>query len=224
MSWLLVLGLATALMVVSIAWITFRRRGRHRWVASFGLGLALTLAAISAGGWVISVKNPLPDEPRGVGVLVWREDGRAATGSGTDLVVTSALDVRGCGQMVKVRLTVTPTVEFWQRRWKALSETAVVGVAIPDATVTDVAVQQETDGLRGLVDPSVTLVPSKDLPEPRIDRRAEADVTIVEFDVPGWGRTNLPVSVTFSADWTSDSSRWAPATSRRRHSSASRPR
>jgi hypothetical protein len=203
-----VLRVAAGFVVFSVmaGFVIRRRGGRTPWALTLALGVAVTLAAISAGGWLISVKNPPPPEPRGVGVLVWRPDGRAATGSGNNLTLTSALHVTSCGRPVEVRLTITPTVEFWQARWRALEHGAVVGVAIPDTGLTEVHVTQETDGLQGLVDPGFELHGATALTAPRVSEVDGADTTLVEFDVPDWGRNNLPVSVLFKANWTSDSS------------------
>jgi hypothetical protein len=195
----------TGAVVVAAAtiWLHVARgsvgRGRFS-VLRVGLGAAVTLTALAGGSLLTEVRSVAPPEQRGVGVMVDGVQARGARGLDVGLTLGAAVRVEGCGQSVDVRLTVTPTAEFWIDNGERLQRSARVRLAIPDVGLKHLRVSSPTDGL--------TLVTPLTEDEGPLEHPLQADVeergpsTLVDVQVPHWGRTQRPLVATFSADWT----------------------
>jgi hypothetical protein len=195
----------TGAVVVAAAtiWLHVARgsvNGGRLSVLRVGLGAAVTLTALAGGSLLTEVRSIAPPEQRGVGVVV---EGMQASGSrGLDVGLTlgAAVRVDGCGKPVLVRLTVTPTAEFWIDNGERLQRSAHVRLAIPDVHLQDLSVSTPTDGLT-MVTP---FTEDETSPEHPLEAEVEESgpSTLVDVQVPHWGRTQRPLVATFSADWT----------------------
>lgn len=175
-----------------------------------GLGLAVIVAAMVLGGSLIAVHVERPPEQRGIGVRVeGLETPLRKRGFDPGLTLAMAVQVRGCGEPVRVQLTLAPTAEFWIDNVRRLTSPTTVRFAIPDdlsadepedAAVTALEAWASFDGLEPFTVPSHVGVGPKLQLEPVATKAPRA--TFVAVDVPDWAAFQRPVTIAFGADWT----------------------
>jgi hypothetical protein len=197
-------AVATAAAFAARVWAGRRHRPYAARAATLVLGAALMSLALLAGALLIRTDAPNPEDPRAIGVLVWRPGQEPGRSSSANLAVSAAVEMSSCDERPEIRLTITPTVEFWSARARALAGGAVVGIAVPDATITDLSASVTTDPLGGLARPGVTVTDSVPVPLTSVEHRSAGDVTVATVTLDRWGDTNYPVSFRFRADWIVD--------------------
>ena len=182
----------------------FSTRRGHWSPLRIGLGLAITLATMAAGGALVSVKAEDAPEQLGIAAVVHGIDGSPARGFDVGLFVSSHVRVDGCDRPVRVRLTLDPTAEFWIDQSRRLKEGARVEFGIPDDGLEDVVVLR---GEEASVPLPATQADDTQEPIESVTTRTVDGLTVVSVEVPRWGRTLDDLTVSFSAPWTQERSR-----------------
>ncbi len=197
-------GVVVALTAFADLALGFSLR-RPQWsVFRIGLGLGVTLATVAAGGSLASVHTEPAPEQLGVAAVVDGSDGLPERGFDVGMLVATHVTVTGCDDDVEVRLSVTPTAEFWIDNRTRLRDGGHLDIGIPDDDVVVHEVvrgQDETVPLPGFKDAASTRLPLD------YTERTEEGLQVVSVDVPRWGRTPDAVMVRFTADWTERRSR-----------------
>ncbi len=196
-----------ALVAAALGWsVVVRARGGTpagwSWLR-ITLGACALVGLVVAGSALIGATPRTPPEQRGIGVLVWPSGGTPVDGLASPITVSVALEVTNCRDRVGVRLTITPAAEFWNAHAAELADGAVLGIAVPDSTLTDVTASLEDDALEATVSPARELSKGKPLSIAKTDATSVPDTTMVTIEVAKWGLTNKPVSLSFDAAWTS---------------------
>jgi hypothetical protein len=206
--WLVVLAVAIA---ASGFLLDARRERQGRLsLTRVGLGLAVILLAVALGGSLIGVEVQQPPEQRGIGIRVEGLQAPLRTrGYDRGFTVSMAVQVRECGEPVRVQVTLAPTAEFWIDNGEALTSPTTVRFAIPDDLASDAAVDAAVDhlgawtGADGLAPfTSADLVGADAMLQLEPVATKAPRATFVAVAVPDWAQSQSPVTVSFEADWT----------------------
>lgn len=178
-----------------------------RWSAPKVLaGAGVTVVAVALGGLLTTVRNDPVPEQRGIGISVEKVNfapGRSDVGFSLAVAVT----VTSCGDDVTVKMTLAPTAEFWIDNHRRFQDRAIVFVTVPDAGLTDVEVSTDdpqADAAVPVVAPQQTVTTAEPTVPTVTEMRTddEHDFTHLTVEIPKWGSTLRPLTVSFDADWT----------------------
>lgn len=207
--WLVVLATTVAVggFVLDARW---GRQWERDSLTRAGVGLAVILLAVALGGSLISVEVQRPPEQRGIGVRV---EGLTAPlrsrGYDRGFTVSMTVQVRECGEPVRVQVTLAPTAEFWIDNGEALTSPATVRFAVPDDLASDAPVDAAmdhldawtgADGLAPFTSADQAEAGAMLQLEPIATKAPRA--TFVAVEVPDWAGSQSPVTMSFEADWT----------------------
>lgn len=207
--WLVVLAVA----VGAGGFFLNKRWGPH-WprvsLTRVGLGLAMILMAVFLGGSLIGVEVQRPPEQRGIGVRVEGLNAPLRSrGYDRGLTLSMAVQVRECGEPVRVQVTLAPTAEFWIDNGQALTSPTSVRFAIPDdlaadapedAALDELHAWTGADGLAPFTTADQAQAGASLQLEPIATKAPRA--TFVKVEVPDWAGSQSPVTISFHSDWT----------------------
>jgi hypothetical protein len=157
--------------------------------------VALMLASLGVGVFLLAEQQRQVPEQRGIGVLT-----SVHPNPGRGLALSVGVRFRSCGEPVEVTLVATGTAEFWIDNARALRRGGTVQLAVPDLGLRRIRVGLGTDGK------VAAIAPLTQSPEPGplvtgLPVRRLRSVSVIGAHVARWGLHLRPFVVRFEADW-----------------------